>query len=103
MSHYTVYDETGEILRSGRCSDHLTELQAEVGEFVLVGRADDVTQKVIWDGMAHGKPINPRIVNKDPGELPPEPEPTPPDEKVKHIKKKDWDALLERVEALENA
>lgn len=115
-----VFDNTGKILREISAPESMFALQARPGQFVIEGEVDDRTQKVKFDGISRslaldgvkrGQPINPRIVKKTKAEIkadnPPRPV-IPEEEKVKHIKKKDWDALeqtltsiLDRLTALE--
>ena len=46
MRNFVVYDKAGKILRTGRCSDSLFDLQAKAGETVIEGKANDVTDMV---------------------------------------------------------
>jgi len=65
MKQFVVYNQEGRILRSGSCQDSTFELQAQEGEFVMEGQANDVTQKFVFDGIdGYGQPVNPRIVDK---------------------------------------
>lgn len=57
MTHFTIYNAAGEILRSGQCSDGDVDAQAGEGEFVLraesnpeTDRVDPVTQTLIPNG-----------------------------------------------------
>lgn len=47
MKNYIVYDSAGEILRTGACPDEMVEMQAQDGEFVMEGRADDSRNYVL--------------------------------------------------------
>jgi hypothetical protein len=46
-ANFVVYDAAGQILRTGWCSQGDLEAQAQLGEFLLEGPADDLTQKVV--------------------------------------------------------
>ncbi len=41
MKDFIVYDDTGKILRSGKCHEAVFAAQARKGEFVIEGVADD--------------------------------------------------------------
>ena len=47
MKNFVVYEEGGNILRSGVCAETDLSIQAQDGEFVLEGVADDATQMVV--------------------------------------------------------
>ena len=66
MKLYVVFDKiTGRIIRSGACQDVCFGYGLESNEAVVEGFANDVTQKVLFDGLdERGQPINPRIVEK---------------------------------------
>lgn len=51
MKNYIVYNnQTGEILRTGRCVDKVFELQTiESNQSVKIGQANDIYQKIIND------------------------------------------------------
>lgn len=91
--NYIVYKDK-KILRTGACPASMMKKQAGPGERVREGVADDLTQKMQGD----------QVVDKTPEEIEAD-NPTPPpiqeEEKVKHVKNKDWDALVARVTALE--
>jgi len=66
MIKYIVYSkETGEILRSGGCSERNLARQIKSDkEAMLIGfNINSLTQKVLFDLDDQGKPINPRIVD----------------------------------------
>lgn len=44
--NYIVYNDAGEILRTGYCPDGMLSLQAQEGERVMEGIADDRTQRI---------------------------------------------------------
>lgn len=46
MKNYIVYNELGQILKTGVCSDYDFNLQAAENEFVLEGVADHLTQYI---------------------------------------------------------
>lgn len=62
--YFTVYDSSGNILRSGQAPEDMIEAQAQTGEFVLEGQSDpetdivDVTTKNIIAGGKPPEPIN---------------------------------------------
>jgi len=92
MSNYVVYDTTGKILRIGISSSRPIRSQAGINEFVLEGTANDRTQKVI-DG---------KIVDKTPEEIEAEkPKPVPVENRPARITNKQWQAVLERLDRLE--
>lgn len=41
MSNYLVHDASGRILRQVQCPEHMAALQAQPGEYVVPGAADD--------------------------------------------------------------
>lgn len=55
MKSFVVYNDQGEILRTGACQDEDLSVQAGEGESVLEGNADDLTQMVV-DGAVVDKP-----------------------------------------------
>ncbi|MEC8254684.1 MAG: phage tail assembly chaperone [SAR324 cluster bacterium] len=55
MKSFVVYNDQGEILRTGACQDDDLSVQAGEGESVLEGEADDLTQMVV-DGSVVDKP-----------------------------------------------
>lgn len=56
---YAVYNQSGDILRTGSCQECDIELQAGDGEFIYIGEADQLTQKVV-DG---------ELVSKEPEQI----------------------------------
>jgi len=105
MKRYTVYNATKEILRTGGCSDGDFFKQARNSEFVVEGIANDITQKVEFDGLDEkGQPINPRVVDKTPEEIEAD-NPTPPEisfEKLPaQITNEQWQDVLKRLDKLE--
>lgn len=56
MKMYVVYDQNGNILRAGKCADTELEAQAQEGEFVIEGVADDERQIVV-DGSIVDKEV----------------------------------------------
>ena len=94
MSNYTVFDpSTGKILRSGTCQSRDVVLQANHGETVIQGEADDIKQKVV-DG---------KIANKTQAEIdadkPPE---VKPEDMPANITNKQWQDMQDRITQLEN-
>ncbi len=97
MKQYTVYDTTGKILKTGQCIDKVFLLQANrPNRFVVEGRGNDVTQKVV-DG---------KIVSKLPEEIGEIKKPKAiivPFEKQKaSITNEKLQNILKRLETLEN-
>ena len=65
MRQFIIFNQEGNILRCGFCQDSTFSMQAQKCEFVIEGQANDVTQKVVFDGLDEsGQPINPQIVDK---------------------------------------
>jgi len=111
MKKYIVYkrisETKGQILRHGNCQDCTFKRQAKEGEFVISGTANDVTQKVIFDGLdENGKPINPRVIDKTVEEMKisnlrlPIIE-IPEEQKPANITKGQWQQVLNRLAALD--
>ena len=50
MRRFIVHNQAGKILRTGRCSDSLFELQAGPGETVIEGTANDETDIITKAG-----------------------------------------------------
>ncbi len=103
--NYVVYNITGEILRTVQCSIKSSFLQAKDGEFITEGVANDVTQKIEFDGLDEkGQPVNPRVVDKTPQEIetdnPPIPE-VPHGRRPAHVTNAQWQDVLKRLDKLE--
>lgn len=99
MKKFIVYDNTGKILRTGGCSDKDFFLQARDGEFVIEGKANDVTQKVANPGIAG------RVVNKTPEEIEadnPTPKPVPFEKRPAQVTNEQWQDVLGRLKKFEN-
>ena len=47
MKYFIVYDKEGNILRTGSCQNSTFLLQAQEGEFVIEGKADQLTDMVV--------------------------------------------------------
>lgn len=107
MKNFIIFNSKSEILRTGNCPDSVFENQAQKEEFVIEGKANDVTQKIIFDGLdENGLPINPRVVNKTPEEIElntPKPItiPLPPERLPANITNEQWIELSKRVDLLE--
>lgn len=56
---YAVYNQSGDILRTGSCQECDIDLQAGDGEYLYVGEADQLTQKV----------VNGELVSKEPEQI----------------------------------
>ena len=97
MSHYIVYESiTGKIKRTGNCPFHMIVHQARThaGEVSIEGKADDDIHKI----------INGKVVSKTSAEILADKysmTPIPENEKMKHVNKKDWQDVIDRLEALE--
>lgn len=91
---YIVYNNAGRILRTGKCQDKDISLQAGDSEFVIEGKANDVTQKVVGG----------RVVDKTPGEIevdnPPIPK-LPLEKQIACITNEQWQNVLVRLDKLE--
>lgn len=102
---YIVFNETGEILRNIECSRSMRDIQAKEGKFVMEGKANDVTQKIEFDGFdVDGQPINPRVVDKTPQEIAEAtytPEPVPFEKQIAYITNEQWQDVLDRLKKLE--
>ena len=102
MKNFLVHDQSGKILRHGKCQNSTFNLQAKENETVLNQKSKGRYFKIV-DGIQI--PMTPGEIEAD--------NLTPPeileDEKIKRIKNKDWndmmsklDDLANRVESLEN-
>ena len=56
---YAVYNQSGDILRTGSCQECDIDFQAGDGEFIYIGESDQLTQKVV-DG---------ELVSKEPEQI----------------------------------
>jgi hypothetical protein len=45
--NFVIHDATGKILRTGKCPDAMIKLQAQEGEFVIEGIADDCLHCIV--------------------------------------------------------
>lgn len=61
--NYTIHDNQGRILRTVSCDPSQAAIQAQAGESMLEGKADDATQYV-KDGLITDMPANPAIIDK---------------------------------------
>lgn len=107
MKKYIVYNQAKKILWTGGCSDKDFSLQAKDSNFVMEGAANDVTQKIEFDGFdEEGQPINPRVVDKTPEEIETD-NPTPPkisfEKRIAHITNEQWQDVLNKISDLENS
>jgi len=95
---YIVYDMAGKILRRVDCPPTLSLMQAEDGEFVMEGEANDVTQKIENPGIAGV------VVDKTLEEIEAD-NPTPPkipfEKRTALITNEQWQDVLNRLETLE--
>lgn len=96
MKNYIIYNVSGKILRTGTCSNADFEKQVGMGEFVMEGKANDSTQKIVGN----------EVVNKTPEEVetdkPPEPEPVPFKQQPASITNANWQDILSRLADLES-
>ena len=96
---FIIYNQEGKILRSGSCSALDFFKQAEDGEFVMEGIANDVSQKVSNAG------IEGKIVNKTPQEISadkPRPIEIPMEKRLAPIDNEQWQDVLGRLKKLES-
>lgn len=56
MIRFIVHDRDGRILRTGLCQKACLELQAQSGEFVMAGEADD-REHYVADGVVTPRPV----------------------------------------------
>lgn len=56
---YAIYDNNGDILRTGSCQECDIDLQAKDDEYLYLGDADQLTQKV----------VNGELVSKEPEQI----------------------------------
>jgi len=94
MKRFIVYNSKGQILRTGSCPDSIFFRQAHDGEFVIEGKANDVTQKIVGG----------KIVNKTPEEIEadnPTPIPVPFEKRPAQITNEQWQGILNRLDNLE--
>lgn len=98
MKNFIVYDIQGKILRTGICRDSTFYRQANDGEFVMEGRANDATQKIINAG------VKGKIINRTPQEIetdnPITPE-IPESQRPAHITNEQLQDVLKRLKTLE--
>ena len=98
MKNFIVYDATGQILRTGICQDSTFYLQAQDDEFVMEGKANDATQKIVNVG------IKGKIVDKTPEEIEadnPKPIEIPVEKQLALITNEQWQDILDRYKNLE--
>lgn len=87
--NYIVHNQDGKIMRTGVCGVDVLPSQAGDGESAIEGTANDLTQKIV------GK----KVIDKTPQEIVDE-TPIPPEPGIR-ITRKEWEALLKRIEDLE--
>ena len=103
---FVLYNKTTrKITATGHCQPSAFDKQAGDGEFVLEGTANDVTQKVEFDGLDdNGQPINPRVVDKTSAEVErdnPKTKPKPAKKQRAKITNEQLQNILDRLTALE--
>jgi hypothetical protein len=97
VKNFIVYNSAGIIQRTGICQDKVFFLQADDGEFVIEGNANDVTQKIENPGIV-GK-----VIDKTPEEIEAEKPPEISFEKQPaNITNEQIQSIFNRLEALEN-
>lgn len=64
MKNFIIYDNLGNIKRTGSCPDNLFALQALEDEFILEGTANQLTQK-IEDGVIVEKVLEEPVISLD--------------------------------------
>ena len=92
---FIIYNQSGTILRSGSCSALDFFKQAGDGEFVIEGKADDITQKI----------INGKVVDKTHEEISadkPRPIEIPMEKRLAPIDNEQWQDVLDRLKKLES-
>ena len=96
MKTFTICNSKEEILRVGTCSDKDFKLQAQAGEFIIKGLANQQTQKVVKRGWYR------LIVDKTPKEIEAkEPKEKPIEKWPAHITNEQWQDVLDRLSKLE--
>jgi len=99
MKNFIVYDEHGKILRTGFCQDNTFYLQAQDGEFVIKGKANAATQKVVGIG------VDGKVVDKTPEEIeaakPPQPKQIPERQQTANITNEQLESIVQRLDKLE--
>ncbi len=92
MKSYIIFNDGGKILRCGICAGDDFKKQAKDSEFVMEGRANDTTQKIVGG----------KIVNKTPAEIAVDnPLPVSFENRIANITNEQYQKLLERISALE--
>ena len=97
MTNFIIYDSKGKILRAGNCQNRDFKRQVHPYEFLMQGTADIATQKIV-DG---------EIVDKTPEEIKivePQLEVAKiitHEKQSANITNKQWQNMLDRLEALE--
>jgi hypothetical protein len=57
VKKYIIHDAAGNILRTGSCPDSMLNLQANTGEYIMEGIANDATQ-IVNNNQLQNKPID---------------------------------------------
>lgn len=70
MKHFIVHDAQGTILRTGSCPAHMLQDQAQPGETVIEGVADDTVHCIVKGKIQH-KALLPRAPAPEPVPVPP--------------------------------
>ncbi len=61
--NYIIFNEEGKILRTGYCTPHLYDIQAQDGEYIMEGKANDLEDKIV-DGWIEKKTQAEKDVDK---------------------------------------
>ena len=102
---FIVYDAIGKILRTGICPKSVLQVQATgPTEFAIEGEANDAVDKIEIEELDEkGKPVKIKIKKKTPEEIEAERPPEIPEEDMSvMLSKKEYQSILDRLEALEN-
>lgn len=104
MKDFIIYNYAGNILRTGSCGDSDLGLQKQENEFVMEGKANDVTQKIEGRGIGPHREwgLERHVVDKSPEEIEAEKPPEMPESKrPAHITKGQLQSILQRLDNLE--
>ena len=106
MKNYIIYKkDSGQIVKSGVCSNSSFDLQAQEGESILEGIANDATQKVEITGYDDKRNPIARIIDKTKQEIeasrPTKQTEITDEQRPASITKGQWQEILNRLTALE--
>jgi hypothetical protein len=63
MKKFIIHNASGEILRTGECSENAFDFQAAEGEFIIEGEANDATQMIVNGAVVNKPPPPPPAFN----------------------------------------